>query len=87
MGEHLLDLVFGKTLVLGEEIDLGPIEVDWCVRCEFEGVIRDVDLVAAWERGEGGLELAFPDVAPRAGDIGPVSTHEVYRNICHHTRP
>src|SRR5699024_1043373 len=76
---HLLDLLEGHALVLGEEVRGGALEVHRGVGGQLEGVVGDGDLLGALEGRQAGLELALADVAPGAGDVGP----DVYVNSAH----
>ena len=69
--EHLAHLPGRHPLVPHEEVDLGAVEVHRSIRGQLEAVVGHLDVVAAGEVGEPGLELAFADVAPRARDVGP----------------
>ena len=67
--EHRLDLLRRHPLVLGEEVELGAVEVHRRVGRELEAVVGHLDLTVEGLRAR--LELALADVAPRTRDVRP----------------
>ena len=58
-------------LRVDEVVELGAVVVVGQRRVELVAAPLHLDLVAVRERGQGRLEAALADVAPRAGDVRP----------------
>jgi hypothetical protein len=77
---HLVGLRAGDAVLGGEVAREVAGRLARRLRVELEAVEADLDLVTVGEAGEGLLEPALPDRAPRADDVGPDLHLHVHRN-------
>ena len=76
--DHLAPGLGPAAVLAAEHVGHGLGGLAGCARVELEGVPDDLDVVGVLELGQGLLEAALADVAPRADHVGPdVDAHVV----------